>query len=204
MPKKINWIGKKFGRLTVIDKLPDGKVLCRCECGKETAVDKNNLTNGHTKSCGCLKDPDRSGQRQGRLLLLEKYTVPNDHHTYYRCLCDCGRTVSIRTDRHTMSCGKCGMYDEKRSEAIKNCGEFVEGTQISKIESKPTAANKSGVVGVCWDKSRSKWQASIRFKGKKYNLGRFDKIQDAIDARKAAEEKFFKPILDTHKKGDEE
>ncbi len=66
MPKKINWIGKKFGRLTVIDKLPDGKVLCRCECGKETVVYKSNLTSGHTKSCGCLLPVDCSGQRQGR------------------------------------------------------------------------------------------------------------------------------------------
>ena len=70
---------------------------------------------------------------------------------------------------------------------------FVAGTQPCKIQidPTPTKANKSGVVGVNWDKSRRKWQASIRFRGHKYNLGRFKNIQDAIDARKAAEREIF-------------
>jgi hypothetical protein len=60
-----------------------------------------------------------------------------------------------------------------------------------KLDKTPGKANKSGVVGVNWDKSRGKWQASIRFQGHKYNLGRFDFIQDAIDARKEAEKQIF-------------
>lgn len=55
----------------------------------------------------------------------------------------------------------------------------------------PTKANKSGVVGVNWDKSRNKWQASIRFKGHKYNLGRFTNTQDAIDIRKKPNKRFL-------------
>lgn len=39
--------------------------------------------------------------------------------------------------------------------------------------------NKSGVKGVCWDKSRSKWMATCSANGKQYHLGRFDKIEDA-------------------------
>lgn len=75
---------------------------------------------------------------------------------------------------------------------------FFEGTQPSKIQldKTPTKANKSGVVGVNWDKSRNKWQATIRFKGKKYNLGRFDDIQDAIDARKEAEKQLFGSFIE--------
>lgn len=30
--------------------------LCRCECGKECLVVGNNLQNGDTKSCGCLRE----------------------------------------------------------------------------------------------------------------------------------------------------
>ena len=48
-------VGEKYNRLTVI-RPPEGrKVLCRCECGKETVVYVSNLTRGHTRSCGCLK-----------------------------------------------------------------------------------------------------------------------------------------------------
>lgn len=56
--------GKVFGILTVIALhgtryYPGGGSrrlwLCRCECGTETKVAGNNLTNGHTTSCGSKK-----------------------------------------------------------------------------------------------------------------------------------------------------
>lgn len=56
-----DYIGKRFGRLTVIDKLPSRghgkgtKLVCRCDCGNRTEVFASNLTRGHTASCGCLK-----------------------------------------------------------------------------------------------------------------------------------------------------
>lgn len=43
--------------------------------------------------------------------------------------------------------------------------------------------NSSGVVGVSFDRTRNKWKASIHSK----NLGRFDRKEDAIMARKDAE-----------------
>ena len=47
--------GDVFGRLTVIELLPKGRALCRCECGNVKEVWRSNLTRGNTKSCGCLK-----------------------------------------------------------------------------------------------------------------------------------------------------
>lgn len=56
--------GDRFGRLVVIDRLPDyvtltGKkyprFLCQCDCGKTKSVDKINLLSGKTLSCGCLQ-----------------------------------------------------------------------------------------------------------------------------------------------------
>ena len=59
------FIGKKFGRLTVIEALPRerdaGGVLkkemwlCSCECGNSHTSQKNHLVSGGTTSCGCLK-----------------------------------------------------------------------------------------------------------------------------------------------------
>ena len=51
--------------------------------------------------------------------------------------------------------------------------------------------NKSGVVGVCWDKNNNCWLAQIGFNGQKIKLGRFKNKEDAIKARKEAEEKYF-------------
>lgn len=54
-----------------------------------------------------------------------------------------------------------------------------------------TKNNKSGVAGVSWDEARNKWMASIKLNKKSYNLGRFDKIEDAIRIRKDSEQKMF-------------
>ena len=43
--------------------------------------------------------------------------------------------------------------------------------------------NKSGVTGVCWDKTNNRWMVYI---GKKY-VGIYQNKEDAIDARKRAE-----------------
>jgi hypothetical protein len=48
-------------------------------------------------------------------------------------------------------------------------------------------SNKSGTVGVCWDKQTHKWLAYIKDDGKHLNLGRFEKLHDAIHARRSAE-----------------
>jgi hypothetical protein len=59
MSKKIEMVGKKFGRLTVIAEgsaTRAGKAMwiCECECGTITPpIHGDNLRNGHTKSCGC-------------------------------------------------------------------------------------------------------------------------------------------------------
>lgn len=53
-------IGKKFGRLTVLEECKDraknGKIIyhCQCDCGNVTDVIGDNLRRGITKSCGCL------------------------------------------------------------------------------------------------------------------------------------------------------
>lgn len=53
--------GQKFGRLLVIKSNVEKiglnyKCLCLCDCGKEVLLYKSTLKNGHTKSCGCLRN----------------------------------------------------------------------------------------------------------------------------------------------------
>jgi hypothetical protein len=47
--------------------------------------------------------------------------------------------------------------------------------------------NTSGVCGVSWRKDAKKWEAKIRFEGKKIHLGIFKHRFHAIRARKLAE-----------------
>jgi len=54
-----NLLGQRFGRLVVIQKLPNknGKTmwLCKCDCGNLTESSCNKLTTGSKLSCGCYK-----------------------------------------------------------------------------------------------------------------------------------------------------
>jgi len=58
-------VKQKFGRLTVIRRMPNDKNyntmwLCKCDCGNETTVCASNLKQGNTKSCGCLNRENNS------------------------------------------------------------------------------------------------------------------------------------------------
>ena len=51
--------------------------------------------------------------------------------------------------------------------------------------------NTSGVTGVIWGKQRGRWRAQIKLNGKFKFLGHYSNIQDAIQARKEGEKKYF-------------
>ena len=57
------------------------------------------------------------------------------------------------------------------------------------LNQKQYSNNKTGVTGVFWDKNRRKWKAQIGGTGTKFYqiLGYFSDIEEAIEARKAAE-----------------
>lgn len=51
--------------------------------------------------------------------------------------------------------------------------------------------NKDKVVGVSWDKSRNKWVAQITVNYKNYLLGRFHSFEEAVEARRKGEQKYW-------------
>ena len=64
MSKKIDMIGKRFGRLVVVNEVeshtkPSGQVIamynCLCDCGNYKIISGTHLRSGHDQSCGCLK-----------------------------------------------------------------------------------------------------------------------------------------------------
>lgn len=55
----VNLLGQRFGRLTVMERMPNNAKhqavwRCRCDCGNEVVVASGHLRSGHTQSCGCL------------------------------------------------------------------------------------------------------------------------------------------------------
>jgi hypothetical protein len=55
---KIDVVGNKCGRLTIIGTIPDThptKVKCKCDCGNDYIGIQTDIISGHTQSCGCLQ-----------------------------------------------------------------------------------------------------------------------------------------------------
>lgn len=50
--------------------------------------------------------------------------------------------------------------------------------------------NKTGYHGVWWDAPRKKYLAHIKHAGKRVHLGRYALLEDAVSARKSAEERY--------------
>ena len=137
--------GQKFGRLTAIKPIENHtnsngksmmtKWLCRCDCGNECNVQSGNLLSGHTLSCGCYNKEQASkrslinlvGQRFGRLTVLERVeneiTSSGNSVVMWRCLCDCGEEIIIRSSAllhgYTKSCG-----------CMKSHGEYYISTYL--------------------------------------------------------------------------
>ncbi|ARK33948.1 AP2/ERF family transcription factor [Lactiplantibacillus plantarum] len=208
----IDLTGQKFGRLTVIRKAHrkiDHKVVwvCQCVCGNKIETPTGSLRSGYTKSCGCLRREISSklrrvnllGKRFGRLLVIEEEpSKAGDHIVFWKCQCDCGNIVLHSTNTLTSGNTKsCGCF---KNDILKklNDNNAKDGTMLNQITDtrKINKNNKSGIRGVSWDSSRSKWEAKITFKQKTIHLGRFDNKKDAINARKKAEKKYFHPILE--------
>jgi hypothetical protein len=51
--------------------------------------------------------------------------------------------------------------------------------------------NTSGIKGVCWNKLQKQWCSSININKKQTHLGTFNKFEDAVQARKQAEIKYY-------------
>lgn len=137
------------------------------------------------------------GKRFGRLLVVSQGEMYRGG-TSWNCQCDCGNSKNNvprgrLTSKQISSCG-C-LYKEMPH--LKKY--LVEDTRLTALQGKATRASKTGVCGVVLNTQGKKYCAQIRVKGNYHYLGSFENFADAVAARKAAEEKYFAPILEKYK-----
>lgn len=205
----------RYGRWTVLREFrKNGKKYyeCRCDCGEVKEVYYRSIETGTSQSCGCLrselnreKGEDFTGKKFGKLTVLCRDA---GRFGYWICVCECGGRKSIvghsLREGNTRSCG-C-IHRERASEVgtrtvAKNSEVQIQTnrayrTNFQVIESKtPPRNNKSGHKGVWWNEKRGMWEAYIQIHGKRKNLGRYYRKEEAIAARVAAEEEYFEPLI---------
>ena len=124
---KIDFTGKKFGRLSVLGPAPDKSYPggqkarqwhCICRCGKHVTIQQGSLQQGLTKSCGCLaKERARKASTKllepnakfGELTVIRRNGQTNGHKIKWLCRCSCGKYTTVigklLRNGHTKSCG---------------------------------------------------------------------------------------------------
>lgn len=148
---------------------------------------KGNLVGRRFGKLVIIGRSDKRGSRGAR-------TVP-----LWECRCECGAICYKATD--TLTNPEMSMYNECVSKyataKMREKAGFVDGTQISRITSdKLIATNTSGARGVYLECKTGKWRTRLRFKGKTYNFGTYANFDDAVKARKEAEQLIYGEFLD--------
>ncbi len=126
MPVKSDLTGQCFGKLTVLEKMPNKQDRyylwrCRCDCGGEILVNTKRLKQGKITNCGCVPKKnarcgsvaeDLTGRQFGKLSVLSR-AESRRGQVAWLCRCTCGRlhtaTAHDLKSGHVKSCG-CRQY----------------------------------------------------------------------------------------------
>ncbi len=185
------YIGKTYGKLTIIEVSSnyrdEKRCKCKCECGNQKEVSLNSLLKGTTKSCGCImKNIDYDnliGRRFGNLVVIEQLAKSKLSQAKYRCLCDCGNYIEVY--------GSNLLYNQ-----TKSCGCIHK---VSLYNTKPFSNNTSGVRGVHFETRNNRWTAKLTVKGTVYKKS-FINFEEAVAYRKFLEDKYHRPLRDKYNK----
>lgn len=169
-------------------------------CGKEFQGKSNS-----SRYCSdeCRNTPlytdEINGEQYGHLTVTNAFRKKSK--LYAVCKCSCGKefVVLAKNFPKVKSCG-CAQTRARKKNIQKAQETFlngcVENSSVYCIKPKKMLKNNtSGVRGITYDRTAQKWQAQIVFKGKTYKLGRYIDKEDAIKARKMAEEAMFGSFL---------
>jgi len=205
--------GQRFGKLVAVsldhvDEKYKPHWLFQCDCGNQKVLSVNSVKWGGVRSCGCLAEKhiaelnrqDITDERFDRLVALRP-TAERDASgsVIWECQCECGNIVKISVNTFRQgrvhSCG-C-LYNETRQDCVKARRDFKDDTSISALvgAKKPHKTNTSGHTGVYLDKRSNRWNAYINFKKKRYYLGSYRDIEDAVKERRLAEARLHDPEI---------
>lgn len=106
-----------------------------------------------------------------------------------------GNNKNVRLHRYVMDAPPNSIVDHIHGEESKNDNRKnnlrIGSRSQNAMNCGLSQNNTSGCTGVSWDKNRKKWIVGIKVNRKAIYLGGFENFEDAVKARKQAEEKYF-------------
>lgn len=193
---------------------------CDCG-SNNVVIDGTKLANKHTKSCGCLKHDGSRYKKYNTYDLTGNYGIgyTRNNDIFYFDLEDyelikdyCWRKIGGESEHQYIASTKDNGSPLLLSRLVTNCLEnknkVVDHKNHNTLDNRKSnlrittqsfnganknkmSNNKSGVSGVFYDKERKKWRVEIGLNYKNHYIGRYDLFEDAVKARKDAEEKYF-------------
>lgn len=215
MSKKLNIINKKYNHLLVLEEVqphiqPSGtkmrKYKCQCDCGKIIEVAQPSITRGLTKSCGCHRiKHNMTDTKEYQVWRDMKQRCLNTNHPSYKNYG--GRGIKICQqwiDSFETFLKDVGTAPYKKStlDRINNQADYTPDNirwtdyTVQNINKRLQKRNKTGCPGVYkHGQCNNKWTAYININKKHTYLGIFDTKEEAVQARKDAEQMHYKPKL---------
>ena len=181
--KKLNIIGHKFSRLTVISECENrtlqGKVQfnCLCECGNIIKTVGSKLKSGHTKSCSCLqKEKVKMNKELNKTHGLSKTVM------YYTYMTMISRCYNVKNKA----------YKNYGQRGIKVCDRWLNSFEffLEDMGEKPTKQHSIDRINVNGDYEpcNCKWSTRIEqennkrtnvyinYKGKNYTIAELSRV----------------------------
>ncbi|MBQ2888563.1 MAG: transcriptional regulator [Firmicutes bacterium] len=196
--------GQVFGELTVLSRAErqdrNGGVWwrCRCACGGEYEVPATLLLTGKRTHCaskvhgGHYAHTDITGQRFGRLTALFATDKRGERGSViWHCVCDCGNEADVSYNNLMYSAMQsCGCRKREHEQSLHTYLTHVDGTSLERIRSRKVPKNSTtGTRGVYL--IRGRYVAKITFQKRTFELGSFDTMEQAVEARQRAESVLF-------------
>lgn len=144
---------------------------------------------------------DLTGKRFGALTALRPVSASGtaDRRLGWLCRCDCGRekiinAASLRHGR-TLSCGECVTHAQHVNDLAASNGLY-DGTAVEMLRRAVNNSEIHGVTAKHQQGGQTAWIAQIMLRGKNIYLGLYPTRAEAFEARRAAERKYYLPIIE--------
>ena len=206
MPKFRNLVGKRFGRLIVLEHL--GRTAakkqlwgCVCDCGRKHKADSGSLVQGSVTSCGCyLKEritkhggAGKASYNTWRAMMRRCYNPKDKDYPRYG-----GQGVVVHTAWHTYTVFAADMGEPTDNQTLDridpygnyiptNCRWAAPNTQARNIRSRPSKSGHRGIYAL----RNGQWLAAISANRKKYYGKCRISIEEALADRKELEHRYW-------------
>ncbi len=197
---------------------------CICDCGRKIITTSHMLVSGIVVDCGCdktQKGRKKYNKKSNEYVIIngiayvkmmtsdevmlcdaddweqwkQYHWNVNNKDGYVRAFVD-GKTVVYH--HHLLDTKDGYVRDHINRNRLDNrkCNLRYATSHANSLNKSISKINTSGYCGVSYEKRIGKWRAYIFFNNKMIHIGYYDKQEDAIKARKEAETKYHKPILE--------